>query len=167
VNIQQLFLLGMKRDLPELIPAGPRAVNLGAGSHHIPNAVPLDLPGWDAMHNPLPYPPESIDTFYAFHFLEHLPGDIVIRLLREMEEALRPGGVVNVVVPHRLGAMAFQDLDHRSFWTEDSWAVLFKNPHYQKNREVPWRLRPRFNLIMGQTERNLALFTQLVKDPAP
>lgn len=70
---------------------------------------------------------------------------------------------MTIVVPHRLGAIAFQDLDHKSFWTEESWKTLFTNPHYDKNRELPWKFDIKFNAIIGIVERNLALMTQLVR----
>jgi SAM-dependent methyltransferase len=164
MTIQELFKLGMKRDLPELlVPEGDSMLNLGTGNSPIDGVRSLDYPDWDAEFDPIPEATGCVDAIFAFHFLEHLRGDDVVRILRECERVLRPGGVLTVVVPHRLGAMAYQDLDHKTFWTEETWQILMGNPHYDKHRERPWRLRVHANFMMGIVERNLALFTQLVR----
>ena len=159
-TLNDFFELGMKRTIPQLLSAGPVAVNLGAGNSPIEGAHNLDLPAWDATVDKIPFDDESVDTIYAFHFLEHVEP---IRMLREIERVLKIGGIANIVVPHRLGAIAFQDLDHKHFFTEETWRTLFQNDYYDKHREHPWRLHVHVNVIMGIVERNLALFTQLVK----
>lgn len=168
MTIQRLFQMGMKRFVPELLPPvfnhnGGEALNLGAGNSSIAGADSLDLPAWDAERDPIPREDGSVTTIFAFHFFEHLSGVNVIRVLRECERVLAFGGTLNVVVPHRLSQMAFQDIDHKSFWTEETWKILFDNPHYDKNREGMWKLAVHANLIIGIAERNLALMTQLVK----
>lgn len=163
--MRELFELGMKYLPAEIIAPSGLVVNLGAGNSPIPGTMSLDYPGWDAEKDGLPFEDGEVDGIYAFHFLEHLSGANVIRLLSEVQRTLRVGGVATFGVPHRLGAMAFQDLDHKSFWTEDSWKTLFSNPYYEKNRERPWQLGVNFNMIMGRNERNLMLFTQLQKLP--
>jgi SAM-dependent methyltransferase len=165
-TIQVLFALGMKREVPELLRPreGELALNLGPGNSPIAGTVALDLPDWDATKMPIPCDAGIVDTIFAFHFLEHFTGEQVIRILRECERVMRPGATMNVIVPHRLSQMAFQDLDHKSFWTEETWKELFSNPFYNKNREAPWRLHVRVNLIIGLVERNIALMTQLVKE---
>jgi predicted SAM-dependent methyltransferase len=112
---------------------------------------------------PIPHADSSVGGIYAFHFLEHLTGAQAIALLMEAQRVLAVGAPMTIVVPHRLGAIAFQDLDHKSFWTEESWKTLFTNPHYDKNRELPWKFDIKFNAIIGIVERNLALMTQLVR----
>jgi SAM-dependent methyltransferase len=163
VNIQELFALGMKRELGELVTPQGLVVNLGAGNSVGPWTAALDLPEWNAETDPIPYADDTVDGIYAFHFLEHLRSEHVVRMLREIQRVLKVGGTLTVVVPHRLGAMAFQDIDHKSFWTEETWRTLFRNPHYDKNREEPWRLEVKFNMIAGIVERNLCLMTQMVK----
>ena len=161
--MRKLFELGMKFLPNEIIVPTGTVLNLGCGNSHIPGTIGLDLPSWDAEQDPIPYENESVDGIYAFHFLEHLSGKDTINILAECQRVLKVGGVMTVCVPHRLGAMAFQDLDHKSFWTEESWKTLFTNGYYDKNREKPWKFDIRFNMIMGRNERNLALFTQLAK----
>lgn len=160
---QQLFELGMKRSVPDLIPFGPVTINLGAGASPLAGALNLDFPEWDGERDGIPVPDGTVDSVVAFHFFEHFSGANAMRLLRECERVLKVGGTLTAVTPHRLSQMAYHDLDHKSVWTEETWRVLFATPYYRKNRETAWRLEPRFNMIMGLNERNLALVSQLVR----
>lgn len=163
MTINEFFRLGMKRDIPYLITPGVSMLNLGAGNSFIPGAINIDYPEWDASIFSIPASDEFYDTIYALHFLEHFTGERVIELLREIERVLRPGGTANIITPHRLGMIAYQDLDHKCFFTEETWRTLFDNKYYDKNREKPWKLKVHTCFIMGLVERNLALMTQLVK----
>lgn len=159
---QALFYLGMERDLPNLwqTPRSGVNLNLGAGSKIIPGARPLDLPEWDADRMPIPYNDECVNTIYALHFLEHIADPI--RVLRECQRVLIVGGVLNIVVPYYSASIAAMDLDHKHAFNEDTWKTLFNNQYYEKNSKG-WRFRVHFNLIAGIVERNLSLFTQLVR----
>lgn len=161
-DFRRFFLLGMKRDIGEL-PNLMSGITLELGPGRTPvGDYLLDFPKWNGETDPIPYPDGTFAAVYAFHFLEHLPGAAVLRVLREVERVLRPGGLFYVVVPHRLGAMAFQDIDHKCFWTEESWKTIFSNQYYDKiGGDRPWKLDTEFNLIAGVVERNLALFTVL------
>lgn len=166
MKFQTFFALGMKRSLPDLPELDTLPVlNLGAGNVASNGwwTEALDYPEWDASLGIIPRDSDSIGAVLAFHFLEHLNGREAIAILREIERVLVPGGSAFIVVPHRLSQMAYHDLDHKSFWTEETWKTLFSTPYYDKNREVPWRLAIEFNLIAGIVERNLALFTVLRK----
>jgi len=186
MNIQELFALGMKREVAPLMdfPAGP-VLNLGCGKHRLLGAINLDYPQWDAetyhilisneewaAMRGLGYPPNtgdllvtcpsnSIAGIHAYHFLEHLRDPR--RMLREMQRVLKPGGVINICVPHYWGSMAHHDLDHKNTYAIDTWANTFSAPWYTKDREG-WKLRIHFNMLMAITERNAAILTQLVKE---
>lgn len=186
MNIQDLFKLGMKRDLPQLLDMPEGAVlNLGCGQSPIHGAINLDYPLWDAEnylieigsgmknilltgHNPfperdvmVPCPDGIIAGIHAYHFLEHVRDPR--RMLREMQRVLAPGGVINIVVPHYSGSMAHHDLDHKNTYALDTWANTLGTPYYTKDREG-WKLRIHFNAMMAITERNTAILTQLVKE---
>jgi SAM-dependent methyltransferase len=164
-SLQDFFLLGMKRQLPEvytppLRPYTPVAINLGAGKQVIPGAVALDFPAWDANREPIPYGDASVDIVYAFHFLEHV--DRPIDMLREIQRVLRPGGVANIVVPHAKAEIAFQDITHQTFFVAETIHNLLQNNYYAKDRDG-WRFREHLTLGMFLIERNAALFLQLVR----
>src|SRR3974390_560851 len=98
--ITELFFLGMDRELPMFYKSNDMfpSLNIGAGNKIIRDSIPLDLPGWDADRDPIPFKDENIGTIYAFHFLEHVVDPI--RMLLEFQRVLIVGGVVNIVVPY-------------------------------------------------------------------
>lgn len=165
-TLEDFFNAGMDRNINLFDgPAGRQRLNLGAGHQKVlDNCIPLDLPEWNAEVDDLPYRDGSITDIYAFHFFEHISTKRVPRLLKECERVLCAGGTLNIVVPHRLGGMAWQDLDHKSFYTEDTWRILMINPYYQSHPDLTWRLKLNLNLIMGDSERTLALFTRFIKE---
>ena len=190
MNIQQLFKLGMKRDVPELL-VGPQGIvlNLGCGKSHIPGAVNLDYPQWDAENYRIEVPnivkhkffhgadaelpvasmgdvlvtcpSGSVAVIHAYHFLEHLHDPR--RMLKEMQRVLMPGGVINIVVPHHWSQISFQDLDHKHHFALEVWRTTLDNHYYDKGN-TGWQLRVHFNMMMGIVERNVCIFTQLVKE---
>lgn len=167
LNLLDLFNASMDRDVPPIFPIGASGewLNLGAGEKKFTWANPLQPPEWvwDASHMPLPALDSSIDGIVAFHFFEHLPGDLIPDLLVECARVLKSGGTLTIGVPHRLGAMAWQDLDHKSFFTEETWPKLMANPYYVTKWKGGGVLRLHFNLIMSLNERNLMLLTQFVR----
>lgn len=160
MKIQELFQMGMNRAIPELIQPEGKILDLGAGNKKIPNAIPLDFPEWDAEKDRIPYGDNSIDHIYSFHFLEHLSNPVFV--LQECQRVLKDGGTLNVVVPYYKSQMACHDLDHKKFFCEETWKILFQNPYYDKNK-IEWKFEVSLNIIIGIVERNLALMTQLIK----
>jgi predicted SAM-dependent methyltransferase len=161
MNIQEMFLIGMKRNIPELVnmPKGLN-LNLGAGRQEIPGAIKLDYPDWDADVDDLPYDDNTVDGIHAYHFLEHCHDPIAV--LYDCQRVLKPGGVMNIVVPYYKSQMQYHDLDHKHAFTEETWRNLFACEYYDKNR-IEWRFDIRVNIIIGVVERNICLMTQLVK----
>lgn len=114
MDIQNLFKLGMKRDIAQLIePDHRRAVNLGAGNSPIPGVESLDWPNWDGASGRVPYEDGELTAVYAFHFFEHLTGTQVIDLVKDLQRAMAVGATLNVVVPFYNSNIAHQDLDHK------------------------------------------------------
>lgn len=163
MNLLETFCSGMQRPLLDFLP--PREgtwLNLGAGANPKLGCVNLDqATGWLAPR--LPYEDESIAAVFAFHFMEHLSGELVIDQLREIERVLEPGGVFNSVIPHWSCELAFQDLDHKSFWSETTWQNLMNNPNYHGRAVGDWQLDLRTCIIMGIVSRNLVIVTQMEK----
>jgi hypothetical protein len=164
-TIQDFFKVGMSRMLPPLWqpPPGP-TLELGPGiKPKVATTYKLGLPGWHAELDPLPYPKESISAVHAYHFFEHIEGKYAIQLLREIQRVLVPHGTAYIVVPYYSTSMQHQDLTHKSWWTETTWKTLFDNEYYD-DHSVGWDLHVHLCFIMGIVERNLALFTQLIKE---
>lgn len=162
-ELTDLFEQGSDRDLPvfnQIEPTNMPVLNLGAGNKRVGNSVPLDWPNWNAETDSIPYYDESVGGILAYHFLEHLKDPRPV--LREASRVLAPGCPMNIVVPHYMGTIAFHDLDHKSFYTSDTWKNLLDQPYYDKDR-IGFSFRIGTNLIMGLSERNLMLVTQLIK----
>lgn len=166
--IQDLFRLGMKRDLPWLLeyPDGVK-VDVGAtGEFVVPGAIPLGLPDWSFPRDRLPFEDGSVTTLHAYHFLEHLPGEHALLFLRELERVMVPGrSVFNYSIPYFSSSLAVQDLTHKSFWCEDNFKTTFDNWTYDVDGKGKWKLKVHFQMIAGVVGRNLALIGQLVRLP--
>ena len=162
MDIYNFFEIAFKYPLPEIIQDKPgRIIELGGGKNPVSWVNEhYDLPEWDADNNPIPVDDNSVDTLYAMYILEHI--DRPIKLIREIDRVLKPGGHANIVVPHAMAPMAFDDPDHRSFWIEKSWRAMFDNPYYEKNAKE-WNLKVHTCFIMAAKFENLSLFTQVVK----
>ena len=67
-------------------------------------------------------------------------------------------------VPYARADIAFQDTDHRLFFTEESWRTLLGNQYYDATygKEFNWTIA--FNMIAGIAGRNLAVLTVLRKE---
>jgi SAM-dependent methyltransferase len=160
-DLQSLMEIGLDRTIPRWAQApNGLIVNIGPGTKHIRDAVELDWPKWNADTDLMPYPDGTVAEIHAYHFLEHLKDPI--SMLREFQRVLKPRGVVNIVVPY-YNAQAFaQDLDHKHGFCEETWRNLFSNPYYTKNKEG-WKFNVGMNVIGGIVERNICLFTQLIR----
>lgn len=168
VDFLEMFRLGASKredEAPDWIiqyedEQGP-ILNIGAGEKHIFGANTLDFPEWDADKDRIPFADEYFATIYAIHFLEHVKDPVAV--LRELQRVLRPGGVLNIVVPYYSSQIAYHDLDHKTFWCEDTWKHLFNNKYYIKDHDG-WCFTIGANYIMGIAERNMMLFTQLIRE---
>lgn len=161
MDFQLFFKYGMDRKISELIPDVSEdkiVLNLGSGNKIIPGAIPLDYPEWDADCDYIPYKDNSVSQIHAYHFFEHCK--YPAKVLQDCQRVLISGGHINICVPYYSSQMAAHDLDHKHFFTEETWKTLFKNPYYDKNK-IEWKFRIGFNMICGIVERNMCLLTQL------
>jgi hypothetical protein len=163
MHIQDLFRLGMKRTIPELLTFHGPAFDIGASGKAVaPGAIPLGLPDWRFPRDPITTDDGSIATLHCYHFLEHLSGADAIAFLREAERVMIPGAsVLNFCIPFYNSSGMAQDLTHKSAWCEDTFKNLFQNQWYSPAGD--WKLRVHTIIIMGIVERNLALVGQLVR----
>ncbi len=161
-TIQNLFKIGMARDIPELLyKEGGIQINVGAGKWKIlENSIPIDFPEYDAENDQLPFEDESIDVLHAYHFFEHIKDPI--KVLKEFERVLKIGGYANIVVPYYNSGLQARHLQHFSQFSELTWDTLFNEYSYDTGYDE-WKLKVHTTFIMGVEERNLSLITQLVK----
>lgn len=176
MNIQQLFKLGMKRDLPELLEFHGITYNIGSSpsdTWKIPDAIALGPPDWKwpCYHDALDYvlinariPAENaaVSTIHCYHFLEHLSGKDAIAFLRECERVMKPdASVLNFCMPYYNSNLQAECLDHKSAWNENTFRNLFNNSGFDLAGE--WKLRTHFIMIAGVKEDNLSIIGQLVR----
>lgn len=196
MKVQDLFRLGMKREMGELLdaPADGITLNVGCGESKIAGAVNVDFPEWDAELYEIQLPRISIMPEHPVIANDRHPANLPFaqqlvrcpdnflsvihayhflehlhdprRMLREMQRCLKRGGLINIVVPHYSGSMSHQDLDHKHSFALDTWANTFNREFYSKGHDG-WELKIQFNAMIAITERNAAIVTQLVKDPVP
>lgn len=159
-TLTNLFNLGMMRNYGEVLQdASGTVLNLGAGKKLIPGSIPIEYPEWDAESMHLPWDDNSVDMIHAYHFLEHITN--VPFVISEMNRVLKPGAHANIVVPYYKSAMQWQDLDHKSAFTEKTFNHLFNSDYYEKGKCKPMEIVT--NFIMGDCEANLCLVIQLRK----
>ena len=164
MTIQDFIKIGMIRDVNQLVSSDwGLELNLGAGEKPIDGTIPLDLPEWNADFDAIPYSDKSVQGIWALHFLEHVIYPIAV--LKECQRVLVPGGVMNIVVPYYTSNLHHSDLDHKHTFSENTFKQLFRQKeYYAKGQEdFEWDFKINFSLIIGVEEKNLALYTQLVR----
>jgi ubiquinone/menaquinone biosynthesis C-methylase UbiE len=98
----------------------------------------VDLPGVDVQANlnePLDQLPNgSVDAIHCRHLLEHI--DNLLPLLEEMHRVVRPGGVIDIRVPHFSNPYGYSDPTHVRFFGLYSF-FYFAADQDQPKRKVP------------------------------
>lgn len=163
MTFQDLFELGMKRRLPELLTCeGPKFDCGSSGTYKVPGAIALGPPDWRVPINPIPAEDDTVAEIHAYHFLEHLTGEEVVWFLRESERVLIPErGVLNFSMPYYNSNLQAQNLDHKFAFCEETFDSLFVDRTYEFHGT--WKLRVHVRVIMAVYERNLAIMGQLTK----
>lgn len=105
----------------------------------------------DVVEKPLYAFTKKVGCIRAMDFLEHIPAAAVPRLLSDLYECLVPGGWLLTRTPAvcddngRAGRGAFQDPDHKSFWSSNNW-WYFVNREFSKYLN-PGQYRGRFQAV--------------------
>lgn len=55
---------------------------------------------WVDLHNPLPFPDQTVDVFYSHHMIEHLSDSRLPFHFKEMYRCLKPGGCIRIAGPN-------------------------------------------------------------------
>ncbi len=100
---------------------GNVVIDLGCGPNKKPGIIGIDLlplQGVDYVANleeGLGFIPDNtVDRFTTSHFLEHI-GNFE-GMMAEIHRTLKPGGKINVVVPHFSNPYYYSDYTHRRFF---------------------------------------------------
>lgn len=84
-------------------------INIGGGNVYqkgwknldILDGVFVDYPNINLFDkNKFPFDDETVDIFFTSHCFEHLKNDIVMHVLSECYRALKPSGVMRIIVPN-------------------------------------------------------------------
>lgn len=125
----------------ELDAGRPIKLNLGGGLRPLPGYYHLDLvdlPGVDIqadLNEPLDKLPDgSVDAIHCRHLLEHI--DNFLPLLEELHRVVRPGGEIDIRVPHFSNPYGYSDPTHVRFFGLYSF-FYFTDPEKQPRRKVP------------------------------
>ncbi len=176
ISLWDHFMVAMDRNFQTFRMTSPvisgQYIQLGPGHKHISgssvdtyNWENLDYPEWDADKDALPHDDRSIDGICCYHSMDHFAKPI--RVLAEIQRVLKPGGWFVNIVPHYASELAHTDVTHKSQFGIDTWRNIFSTRHYDhaavSGNAAEWHLEIGFNMIMGLTERNTVLVTQLFK----
>lgn len=106
-------------------------INLEIGGGHLvqPGWTNLDPVNGDgewkryAQDTPWPTGDDSVSAIRASHVMEHVPaGADRIAVMNEAHRVLKPGGVLEIIVPLLVGTWhAVADPTHVSFWVKESF----------------------------------------------
>jgi SAM-dependent methyltransferase len=99
----------------------PARLHLGSGKKYMPGATNVDLTSGtnpDVVHDlnvfPWPFASSSFDEVHAYDVIEHLAD--VLKTMEEIHRVARPGGTLNLHVPHFSSDGAFTDPTHRQYF---------------------------------------------------
>jgi predicted SAM-dependent methyltransferase len=92
------------------------------------------------------YAPNSVDIVYASHFLEHLSRSAAVFLVKESFKALKPNGVIRIIVP---------DL----YQNAKNYVVALENGNKQASEELMYILDLHQEQAYGG---NKSLFTRFI-----
>jgi len=139
-------------------PAEPKKLNLGCGESKKPGYVNVD---WqpavepDVLHdlNRLPYPfaDDTFDVIEAFHVIEHL--DRPFAVMKELHRILKPGGKLQVKVPHF--SRGFTHAEHAHGF--DVTFPLYFNRNFTRSGYMG------FELTLDRMELHYIAFIHLLK----
>lgn len=116
-------------------------LHLGSCGSRKPGFVGVDIredpENVDMVHDlnmlPWPWPDDSVTDIYADNILEHLCplgpalGQLnIAAVMSEIFRVLKPGGIVEILVPSTDGRGAWQDPTHVTYWNRNTFLYFVK-----------------------------------------
>lgn len=130
-----------------------KVLNLGGGGNCLAGCLTADIdPRADVyvdLLQPLPFDDNEIDHIFCEEAIEHVDKAAALRLLRECQRVLKPGGLLRVTTPDLnwlISALASADLTcdgfnecfyghgHRYIYTQDELAALLTQAGFTSTR---------------------------------
>lgn len=119
-----------------------KKLNMGCGSDIRSGWINLDiasLEGVDVVHDinvlPLPFDDSNFDFVLCQDILEHLE---YIPLLEEIHRITKPGGIVEIRVPHFSSRFNFIDPTHKKMFSIQTFDYFTKNAPFGRNYYFPF-----------------------------
>jgi SAM-dependent methyltransferase len=139
---------GPGRDLAYFSSLGHRPIGLdGSATFCAMARINAECPVWHQQFLSLDLPPQVFDGVFANASLFHIPGQELPRVLRELHQALRPGGVLFTSNPRgaaegwsgqRYGN--FMELEDTRSYLADAGFILLE--HYYRPAGMPRAAQP-------------------------
>jgi len=106
-----------------------KKIDLGCGKNIKEGFIGIDkILGVDIDKVGIPFPDETINEIYSFHFLEHT--DDLVFVFKEIHRVLKSNCIAEVIVPHFSNIGAFH-WTHRHFFNVRGFDFIEKNhPHH-------------------------------------
>jgi SAM-dependent methyltransferase len=117
-----------------------KRLNIGCGNDARAGYVNLDVnpcKGVDIVHNlnkcPYPFKDGTFDEIIAYSILEHVQD--LIKTMAELHRILKPGGKLDIIVPHYNGPLAWGNPTHLRTFSHDTFRFFVKGHAQEKYAE--------------------------------
>lgn len=119
-----------------------KRLNLGCGHDIREGWINLDISpieGVDVVHDinnlPLPFDNESMDYILCQDIFEHIE---YIPLLEELHRILKPGGIVEIRVPHFSSRFNFIDPTHKKMFSIQTFDFFTEHAPFERSYYFPF-----------------------------
>lgn len=126
----------------DIIDGKPLKLDLGSGGVSVKKIYSVDhlaLDGVDIvadLNKPLDLLPDnSVDYIYSRHALEHIQDFFMV--MHEIHRISKPGGVIEIIVPHFSNIYGYSDPTHVRFFGLFTMHYFSKSENQPKARKVP------------------------------
>jgi len=121
-----------------------KKLHLGSGLKVLKGYTNVDLTnkyGAEVVHNlekfPYPFKNNEFDEILIDNVLEHLEN--TIRVMEEIHRISKPEAIVNIIVPHSSGFMAFGSITHKRFFSSGTFDT-FQPGNWEKYSKSEFKI---------------------------